>query len=61
MNQLFPIYLPVFQISWWKNVNKKGETFFVSSLQYCQFEEDDWKIRAFFIKDCLKINLQSNI
>ena len=28
------------KISWWKNVNKKWNKFFVPNLQYCQFEQE---------------------
>ena len=47
------------EISWQKNVNKKGKQFFVSNLQYSQFEQVGWKNRANFMKDKLNINLPS--
>ena len=37
--------------SWQKNVNKKGKQFFVSNLQYSQFEQVGWKNRANFMED----------
>ena len=45
------------KISWQKNVNKKGKQFFVSNLQYSQFEQVGWKNRANFMEDKLNINL----
>ena len=49
--QPFRIWLPVIIfISWWKNINKKWRNFFVPSLQYCQFGQDGWRSRNFFMK-----------
>ena len=39
--------MPSCKISWWKNVNKKGENLFEPNLQYCQFGQDDWKTESF--------------
>ena len=50
--------MPSREISWWKNVNKKGKMFFVPNLQYCQFEQDGWKNRIFFRKNKLRMNSQ---
>ena len=36
---------------------KKAKKFFVSNLQYSQFEQVGWKNRANFMKDKLNINL----
>ena len=32
------------------NISKKGKNLFVPSLQYCQFGQDGWKSRTFFMK-----------
>ena len=48
--QPFRICLSVIiYLSWWKNISKKIN-FFVPSLQYCQFGQDGWKSRPFFMK-----------
>ena len=48
--QPFRICLSVIiYLSWWKNISKKIN-FFVPSLQYCQFGQDGWKRRTFFME-----------
>ena len=54
-------HIPSRKIGWWNIVNKKVERIFEPHLQYCQFEQDGWKNRTFFMKDMLNMNLQSNI
>ena len=36
---------------------KKRKQFFEPNLQHCQFEQDGWKIRIFFRKNKLNMNL----
>ena len=63
--QPFWMCLPVIIcLSWWKNINKKGRNFFVPSLQYCQFRQENFtieKICGYFewcsIKDLLIFRL----
>ena len=40
----------IIYLSWWKNISKKRKKLFVPSLQYCQFGQDGWKSRTFFMK-----------
>ena len=49
--------IPSRKISRWKNVNEKRKKFFVPTLQYCKFEQHDWKNRIFFRKNKLNMNL----
>ena len=49
--------IPSRKISRWKNVNEKRKKFFVPTLQYCQFEQHDWKNGIFFRKNKLNMNL----
>ena len=46
----FSVMLYIIYLSWWKNISKKRKKFFVPSLQFCQFGQDGWKSRSFFMK-----------
>ena len=48
--------IPFRKISWWKNVNKKGKSFFARNLQNYQFEQDGWKNKVFVRKSKLNMN-----
>ena len=49
--------MPPRKISWWKNFTETGKNLFLSNLQFCQFKEDGWKNRTFFMKGKLNMNL----
>ena len=53
--------IPSRKTSRWKRVNKKRKSFFVPKSQCCQFEQDGWKNRTFFMKYKLNMKLQSII
>ena len=42
----------IIYLSWCKNISKKAKHFFAPSLQYCQFGQDGWNSRTFFMKMC---------
>ena len=49
--------MPPRKISWWKNFTETGKNLFLPNLQFCQFKEDGWKNRTFFMKGKLNMNL----
>ena len=42
--------LVIMCLSWWININKRGRNLFVPCLKYCQFGQNGWKSRTFFMR-----------